>query len=105
MTDKELSTIKARADAASPRPWRVGRDMSSDWLIGSFLTGADGKHDWYVLTRDIRCSEMITGGAEHDAEFIAHARSDVPALLAEVERLQRELAATRNLCGIPSEDA
>jgi hypothetical protein len=27
-----------------------------------------------------------------DAAFIAHAREDIPALLAEVERLRRELA-------------
>lgn len=29
---------------------------------------------------------------EADAEFIAHAREDIPKLLAEVERLRKELA-------------
>src|SRR5690606_38183933 len=33
--------------------------------------------------------------AVEDAEFIAHAREDIPALVAEVERLQAELAAAR----------
>jgi hypothetical protein len=36
-------------------------------------------------------------GEEVDAEFIAHARTDLPAALIEIERLQKELADLRQV--------
>ena len=33
--------------------------------------------------------------SEHDLEFIAHAREDIPALLAEVESIRRQLEVAR----------
>lgn len=75
MTDQDLRELQARCDAASPGPWKAwveGRDHTSG---SSFVqTGAE----------DIEMSGATTA----DFEFIAHARQDVPRLLAEVQRLQ-----------------
>jgi hypothetical protein len=59
VTDDELDVIGARANAATPGPWT--------WP------------DWDD------CSEQE---ADANNEFIAHAREDVPALVAEVRRLR-----------------
>jgi uncharacterized small protein (DUF1192 family) len=95
MTDEELQVIRARYEAATPGPWRVehGRYSGADWLIGSLGTGYfdNGMHFVHITTNRVRASELY-GNASVDAEFIAHAREDIPALLAEVERLRAELA-------------
>lgn len=68
MTDKELAAIKARADAATLGPW-IAKERAYDWLIES-RQGVIARVDPYPGV---------------GAEFIAHAREDIPALLAEVE--------------------
>jgi hypothetical protein len=69
-----IEEIKARAAAATPGPWKSkinGNTVRSYGIISQ--------------TRKI-CSAISTLTA--DAEFIAHARTDIPDLIAEVERLQ-----------------
>ncbi len=87
INDDELQQIRQRADAASPGPWRSfweGRDH----LGGSscIVTGPPGK------TRD---DLEIIGATTEDQDFIAHARADVPRLVAEVERLRALLVSSR----------
>jgi hypothetical protein len=83
MTDKELQDIKDRCRVVTPGPWRSyieGRDHTSgsDFI----MTGEAGARG-----NDIE----LTGATKADQDFIAHARQDVPRLLAEVERLRRRL--------------
>lgn len=75
----DLSAIRKRCDAASSAPWKWRDDGA---LME--LASAEG----YGL-----CGFDITGGAPpppvtFDRDFIAHARTDIPALLEEVERLR-----------------
>lgn len=83
MTDEELAAIRARAEAATPGPWLA--DMTEIWSDSreyfSWLP-----HDRPYLSEDHPYSHSDQGNL--DTEFIAHARQDIPALLAEVERLQ-----------------
>ena len=87
MTDERLAEIKARADAATPGPWErnnlAGRPerevFAGDELIGDFGVGG-----W----EDDEGADRV----EINAEFIAHARQDIPDLLAEVERLREHVA-------------
>jgi hypothetical protein len=65
---EQLQAIAARVDAATPGPWR----SEGVW----FEIGEPGGHGFDNMA------------SEEDAAFIAHARSDIPRLLAEVERLQ-----------------
>ena len=83
----DLDAIRARADAATPGPWRTWNDGH----VGSPTVHIGG-------------GVMPTPGSDPaqrmpDAEFIAHARTDIPALLAalaaahaETERLRRAVA-------------
>jgi hypothetical protein len=77
--DDDLATISARAEAASPGPWR------------SFVEGRDhtGGSDFIMTgTQDSRGTDIeLAGATKADQDFIAHARQDVPRLLAEVDRL------------------
>ena len=75
MTDTpDLDAIRARAEAATPDPWIVNYE----------------EEDNYSVTPNGRWESGVAFAAKApDAEFIAHAREDVPALLVEVERLRR----------------
>lgn len=67
-----LEEIKARAEKATPGPWKY--DKYSDNLV------VENGYEAYL--------GELKG---KDVEFLVHAREDVPALIAEVERLRAEL--------------
>jgi len=82
MTSLRLQEIRARAEAATPGPWTEnpnwpgcihgpnGENVASD---GDF----SGVHD------------------ANDSDFVANARTDIPDLLDEIDRLQALLKAER----------
>ena len=77
----DLESIKKRLTAATPGPWA--------WASAP----AEGAAGGYVLT-------AVTGDGPHasfDAEFIAHAPTDIRALLAEVKRLRAQIDAVKAL--------
>lgn len=78
---RELEPIKKRAAAASPGPWsHIGQALGDDAVID-----ADGNPVATASTVYPECVVPLDGA---DADFIAHAREDVPALIAENERLR-----------------
>lgn len=83
MTSEELAAIKARAEAATPGPWKRSDEESGDYYVPG----------WYVEVPVSTGSQWIASSIDDqpDAAFIAHARTDVPALIAEVEILRRAL--------------
>lgn len=72
----DLTAIRARAEAATPGPWTT-------WVDGH------NNHSG-VCTDDgeVGISDDVEGA---DAEFIAHARTDVPALLDALEAAQSRI--------------
>lgn len=77
-----LRDIEQRCGAAKAGPWK------------SFIEGRDhSSGDSFIQTQvdDI----YLTGATLADQDFIAHAREDVPRLLAEIQRLQALLEARR----------
>jgi len=68
MDIKELEVIRVRCEKATPGPWRCGG-------LDGFKVMGDG----YML-----CDVAST----INADFIAHAREDVPKLIAEIIRLK-----------------
>ena len=99
MTLDEIKAAKIRADLAAPGPWSL-------WEDGGVGIGTDGvEHPntgWQALG-------PVTAGhggrwkaaqeqAERDAEFIAHARGDVPALADECLRLRAVLGRLEWSC-------
>lgn len=91
MSDDELAAIRARCEAATPAPWE------------SFVEGRDHLvGDDFIRTGDLRddCPDMYVthesrSAPARDLDFIAHARQDIPRLLDEVARLQREVVRGR----------
>ncbi|TPL06046.1 hypothetical protein FJ938_13630 [Mesorhizobium sp. B2-4-14] len=80
MEEQELKEIAERCLRATSGPWKSwieGRDHTSGSNI--IRTGSDA---------DIE----LLGATNADQGFIAAARQDIPALLAEVARLRSELA-------------
>lgn len=87
MTDDKLAAIEQRVQAATPGPWHAPGlgEVHTDHDAGVFIRrDEDGEGD--PIVADF-CSYPNWEG---NAEFIAHAREDVPALLAEVRRLRAE---------------
>jgi hypothetical protein len=83
MSEEQLAAIEARANAATPGPWRF------DDKRGKLVPGTgDLTLGYPILT--IQGGAYPTGynGIPEDQEFIASAREDVPALVAEVRRLR-----------------
>jgi hypothetical protein len=79
-----LRAIEERCAAASPGPWEAfveGRDHTSgDTMIR--IGGPKGNEPDMYVSRDLK----VASEADHD--FIAHARQDLPLLVAEVRRLR-----------------
>lgn len=103
----DLSPIEGRCDAATKGPWRVTRTGVSDFAHDFSYIEADGTEFIEVAWKwpeagvcEARAER--TGhangvcGTMPDAQFIAHAREDIPALLAEVKRLRMELDRARD---------
>nr|WP_315157602.1 hypothetical protein [uncultured Flavobacterium sp.] len=87
MTDNEIKDIEDRCKLATSGPWKSlveGRDIeSADSFI---MTGiSDGENIW----NDKRGSDIyLIGATTADQDFIAHARQDIPKLIAEIKRLK-----------------
>lgn len=80
MTDAELTAIEARCAAATDGPWRVCNHA------GGYLGIQCNTRYGYVA----ECGDQLDEQHHENATFIAHARTDIPALLAEVRRLRTE---------------
>lgn len=74
MNANERAACRARADAATAGEW-ILTGLDTGW---SEVAATD---TWFRLFPD------------RDADFIAHARADVPALLDDIERLRAALDA------------
>jgi hypothetical protein len=83
MTDRlspqRESEIRERAEAATPGPWTVEADRQR---LHRYVLDADG-----LVYIDFG---YVGNRTQDDAEFTAHARADVPALLAELAAVRAE---------------
>ena len=97
LTDSQLAAWRELCDRATPAPWKVDRigcgeypdyDIEIDWP-GGLLASINPCPGGY------QGLPGCGGNPEVNAAFIAAARSALPALLDEVERLRGEVAAAR----------
>jgi hypothetical protein len=91
VSPEELAAIKERLAAATPGPWDAVWEVCYGWEVRAAAAERPGYESGSlaaVWKRDRGDSDLL---AQPDAEFIAHAREDVPALVAEIERLQHML--------------
>lgn len=106
MTPERLEAIRQRVEKATQGPWNFeGNKWQDGYVIYSPI-----KRGFHNNGGEV--AEVDDSYEPSDAEFIAHAREDVPALLAEVERLRSAIdnaadllsggesrLANRYLCG------
>lgn len=90
MTEQELAAIEARATAATPGPWTASH---------RHVHGTPDNDEQSGLGLEIEGPPQASGRGQFargaDATFIAAAREDVPALVAEVRRLRALLEGKR----------
>lgn len=85
MTDDEIKRAKELCEAATAGPWRAANGTGS----ASVVCEAVGVHcAIYINVRTCEVDECVRRW-QADARFIAAARTLVPRLIAEVERLRR----------------
>lgn len=119
MTPDELQAIEERESKATPGPWEVRADRlspngafesefglsSPTVIVHSVQTAWDhgqlnGRLVITPLARTPYFHEThVVAMRADDAVFVAHAREDVPKLLAEVERLSMMLRRDQALLG------
>jgi len=114
MTGDEVKTlldaIQARADAATKGPWECldRRKLQEEGFVGcnvvfALEAGRDRTIDGAVYTLPI-CETNGKGNEDdNNADFIAHARQDVPCLVAAV-RVLRMYFAEIAACGVAMMD-
>ncbi len=86
--DTVLQAIKARCEATSVAPWVSfieGRDHEAG---SSFIMTGIEKGDY--IWGGKRGEDIEFDGTPADLDFIAHARQDIPMLVAEYERLNKD---------------
>lgn len=90
LAEAELEAIEARSKTASPAPWRSFVEGRDHWGGDDFIrvSDSDDEPDMYV-SRDGKPADA------KDLDFIAHARQDIPRLIAEVRRLRQSFAVMR----------
>ncbi|MBA3844876.1 MAG: hypothetical protein H0X39_20060 [Actinobacteria bacterium] len=82
--------MERRAEAASKAPWQSFIEGRDHWAGDDFIRIGgldDDEKDMYV-------SRERTPASDADLDFIAHARQDLPRLIAEVRRLRQPNTAT-----------
>lgn len=105
MNKEQLDAIKERANKATEGPWKIFEDseVKAGCQIGTAWDHPQAKGPVGI----VNLATSVTGGEikncvyiqSDDARFIAHARQDVPALVAEVERLRERVALDFFRCG------
>lgn len=83
LSSKEIEAIRERVEKATDGPWIYV--PISDRL--EYFIGGEGGNEAIAV-------EVFT---KEDATFIAHARTDIPKLLAEIERLRGKLDEANSL--------
>jgi hypothetical protein len=82
LSDEEYHQIRQRCQAATPGPWASCSEDEECALGGElfFLRPAENPGE----------EPRLSFATDADFEFIAHARKDIPLLLAEIARLRAE---------------
>jgi hypothetical protein len=86
-----LYDIEARAAAATEGPWEVRRYEAAAWGQKADVVSTAAESPPVAADPE----EYMGACMVADAEFIAHARTDVPDLVARVRKLEAAIARVR----------
>ncbi len=82
LTSEDLEEIRERAEKATDGYWTADTET---W------PGNDNLQHWVSYIDNHGSDGLCAAARSDDATFIAHAREDIPKLLAEIERLNDRL--------------
>jgi hypothetical protein len=92
LTNEQLREMEERCKKATPGGWKIFKDehetrIGTNWIHGQLKSYAP------VVTTTVSVKRgTCVYIKDADAEFIAHAREDMPILIAEVIALRNELS-------------
>jgi hypothetical protein len=105
VSEAELADMQDRADAATAGPWFVRQldDKAAMSLVAVSTVPDTGRGERWpafdhqqivaaTLVQEPRYADVRDERWDENARFIAHARHDIPRLIAEVRRLRHLLA-------------
>jgi len=94
MTPEQLNAIKERASKATVGPWVTAEEIDGVYSgMKTVVRSTDPPSRWSSRIVSVgQTRRHVKEDAENNAEFIAQARQDIPALIAEVERLKSALS-------------
>jgi hypothetical protein len=93
----DLDAIQARSDAATKGPWIQDQDPDGDESgIAGWRPSRDIKEVYRLPNGDVDVDDLMSAATPADAEFIAHAREDVPDLVAELHAAREVIAVARD---------
>jgi len=98
MTEQELQAIEQRANGATAGPWKAEMGQVLYWSPRPTKAKPNAGYTHTLMRAeqtDYASGEFFAVVDDTDATFISHARTDVPALVAEVRRLR---GALQNVC-------
>ena len=107
LTETQLREIRERCDAATAGPWEIQHYTNflgfSVWAEGAGCIA----ERWYECTQSDPYGSEIVG----NAQFIAHARTDIPTLLDDLAESQNahqtvkaHMDACRSLLNVPDDE-
>lgn len=96
LTPEELAAIRDREQKATPGPWRWEPGVIKHYVVSANGELHMGVQEWHPL-------DGHTVPAAENCAFVAHARQDIPRLLAHIEAveaaLKRRNAWAGTVCG------
>ena len=95
MTDLDLAAIRERVEKATPGPWREDGPWWHDNDEATVVITVDVDRAAVCIQPPLHARRGLASDA--DMEFIAHAREDIPALLAEIDRLNATIQRVRDI--------
>ena len=87
MNDEALGRIRRRCEAATLGPWTC--DHQEAVRCVAVVEHEKPEFNTYIN------AQIGRSDTEEDGEFIAHAREDIPLLVAEIEELRADFAKLR----------
>lgn len=97
MNQKHFEEIKAREQAATPAPWKIGSESEGRGYYGeNVVVGKKDSNFYVVMYRPIYPKETeFNNQVFADMQFAAHARTDMQALIEQHEQDQRQITELR----------
>jgi hypothetical protein len=91
LTQEQLEAIRQRAENATSGPWDVHPSLGVCNDCGNLYEVVESQMFFSPVVAELK--------REEDARFIAHARTDIPALLDHIAELEAELAYMNGVVG------